>query len=177
MTDEQQRQIARINELSAIARTSWLALIAFLAYIGITLLAVEDADFFVPSRQTELPIVGIAIPTFSFSFFVFAPILATALYIYLHIHLLKLWDAIAETPPILDGRPLGEHLHPWLVNDTMLRIRSRNALTPRPLALLTSLVSAPSSGPSALSCSPPSGGARCPPTTSGSPSSSPSACS
>jgi uncharacterized protein YjbI with pentapeptide repeats len=139
MTDEQKRQIARINELSAIARTSWLALIAFLAYIGITLLAVEDADFFVPSRQTQLPIVGIAIPTFSF--FVFAPLLATALYVYLHIHLLKLWDAIAETPPIIDGRPLGEHLYPWLVNDTMLRIRSRNAVTPRPLALLTSLVS------------------------------------
>jgi hypothetical protein len=55
MTDEQQRQIARINELSAIARTSWLALLAFLAYIGITLLAVEDADFFVPSRQTSCP--------------------------------------------------------------------------------------------------------------------------
>jgi uncharacterized protein YjbI with pentapeptide repeats len=139
MTDEQQRQIARINELSAIARTSWLALIAFLAYIGITLLAVADADFFIPSRQTQLPLVGIAIPTFSF--FVFAPLLATALYVYLHIHLLKLWDAIAETPPIIDGRPLGEHLHPWLVNDTMLRIRSRNAVTPRPLALLTSLVS------------------------------------
>jgi hypothetical protein len=139
MTDEQQRQIARINELSAIARTSWLALLAFLAYIGITLLAVEDADFFVPSRQTQLPLVGIAIPTFSF--FVFAPILATALYVYLHIHLLKLWDAIAEAPPIVDGRPLGEHLHPWLVNDTMLRIKSRNAVTPRPLALLTSLVS------------------------------------
>jgi uncharacterized protein YjbI with pentapeptide repeats len=135
MTDEQQRQIARINELSAIARTSWLALIAFLAYIGITLLAVEDADFFVPSRQTQLPIVGIAIPTFSF--FVFAPLLATALYVYLHIHLLKLWDAIAETPPIVDGRPLGEHLHPWLVNDTMLRIKSRNAVTPRPLGRIT----------------------------------------
>jgi hypothetical protein len=80
-----------------VARTSWLALLAFLAYIGITLLAVQDPDFFVPSRRTDLPLVGISIPTFSF--FLFAPPLAAALYIYLHIHLLRLWDA---PPPDLD---------------------------------------------------------------------------
>jgi hypothetical protein len=75
MTPEQ--QIARINQISAIALTSWLALLGYLAFIGVTLLGVEDADFFVPARQTDLPLVDVAIPTFSF--FLFAPILAAAL--------------------------------------------------------------------------------------------------
>jgi hypothetical protein len=131
MSDDEQHHVDRINELSQIARTSWLALLAFLAYIGITLLAVEDADFFVPTRQTELPLVGISIPTLSF--FLFAPPLAAALSVYLHIHLLKLWDALAEAPPEIDGRPLGEHVHPWLVNDFALGLKSAAALRPRPL--------------------------------------------
>jgi len=127
-------QIARINELSATARTPWLALLAFLAYIGITLLAVQDADFFVPSRQTELPFVGISIPTFSF--FIFAPPLAAALYIYLHIHLLKLWDAVADAPETVDGQPLGESLHPWIANDFALWLKGDAALRPRPLHVI-----------------------------------------
>ena len=99
-------QIDRINEISAIARTSWLALLGYLAFIGISLLAVEDADFSVETRRTDLPLVGVAIPTYSFFFF--APILAAALYIYLQVHLLKLWDAIADAPATIDNRPLGE---------------------------------------------------------------------
>ena len=87
-------RVERINQVSAMARTSWIVLLGYLAFVGVTLLAVEDADFFVPSRQTQLPLVDVAIPTASF--FVFAPILAAALYIYLHILLLKLWDAIAD---------------------------------------------------------------------------------
>ena len=76
MTDAHKAQIERINEISAIARTSWLALLGYLAFIGISLLAVEDADYFVPTRRTDLPLVGVAIPTHAF--FLFAPILAAA---------------------------------------------------------------------------------------------------
>ena len=94
MTEQERSQIERINQVSAMARTSWITLLAYLAFVGVTLLAVEDADFFVPSRQTQLPLVDVSIPTASF--FVFAPILAAALYVYLHIILLKLWDAIAD---------------------------------------------------------------------------------
>jgi uncharacterized protein YjbI with pentapeptide repeats len=139
MTHQEKSQLERINELSATARTSWLALLAFLAYIGITLLAVEDADFFVPSRRTDLPLVGISIPTFSF--FLFAPPLAAALYIYLHIHLLRLWDAIADAPPRMDGEPLGEHLHPWIAKDYALGLKGGGALRPRPLRALGNLAS------------------------------------
>ena len=87
MPANRKAQIERINQVSAMARTSWIALLGYLAFIGVTLLGVEDADFFVPSRQTQLPLVDVSIPTASF--FIFAPILAAALYIYLHIILLK----------------------------------------------------------------------------------------
>lgn len=139
MDERRHQQIARINELSALARTSWLVLLAFLAYIGITLLAVQDADFFVPSRQTELPLVGIAIPTFSF--FVFAPPLSAALYIYLHIHLLKLFDALATAPARIDDEALGDRIHPWLVNDLFLTMRADGSASDRPLIRLSNFAS------------------------------------
>ena len=56
--DRTEKVIEHINELSATARTTWLALLALLAFIGITLLAVEVADFFVASRRTDLPLVN-----------------------------------------------------------------------------------------------------------------------
>ena len=136
MTDPQ-KQIDRINEISAIARTSWLALLGYLAFIGISLLAVEDADFFVETRRTDLPLVGVAIPTYSFFFF--APILAAALYVYLQVHLLKLWDAIADAPAVFEGRSLGEQLHPWIANDYALSLKGNGALRPRPLRLIGNL--------------------------------------
>ena len=76
MTDSERARIDRINEISAIARTSWLALLGHLAFIGISLLAVEDADFFVETLRTDLPLVGVAVPTYAF--FLFAPLLAAA---------------------------------------------------------------------------------------------------
>ena len=136
MTDPK-TQIDRINEISAIARTSWLALLGYLAFIGISLLAVEDADFFVETRRTDLPLVGVAIPTYSFFFF--APILAAALYIYLQVHLLKLWDAIADAPAT-DRQPPARRAPPPLDRQ---RLRAR-----------TSRATAPSAPPAALARQP-----------------------
>ena len=128
-------QIARINEISMIARTTWFGLLAYLAFVGVTLLGVEDADFFVPSRQTQLPLVNVAIPTSSF--FWFAPMLGAALYAYLHLQLLKLWEALAKPPPIIDNRPLSEHIYPWLISDFALSRRTDHAIPKRPLRLLS----------------------------------------
>ena len=123
-------QIARINELSTLARTAWFSLLGYLVFVGITLLGVKDADFFVPSRQTDLPLVGVEIPTASF--FWTAPILGAALYTYLHLFLIKLWDAHGEARTT-DADPT----HHWLVNDFVL-IRQRDpAARARPLAWLT----------------------------------------
>ena len=138
MPADPKAQIERINAVSAMARTSWIALLGYLAFIGVTLLGVEDADFFVPTRQTQLPLVNIAIPTASF--FYFAPILAAALYVYLQIALLKLWDAIADLDqPAHDDQPIGDALNPWLANDWALSVRGGPFLPARPLRLLGNL--------------------------------------
>ncbi len=131
-------QIARINEISQMARATWFGLLAYFTFVGITLLGVEDADFFIPSRQTRLPLVNVDIPTADF--FLFAPILGAALFIYLHLQLLKLWDALAAPPPEIAGRPLAEHVMPWLINDLALAIRGKGAAAPRPMSWLSYLV-------------------------------------
>ncbi len=140
MTDAEKGHIERINQVSAMARTSWIALLGFLAFIGVTLLSVTDVDFFTPTRTVQLPLINVAIPTDLF--FAFAPVLAAALYVYLHIILLKLWDAIADVEsPNVDGQPFGDVINPWLVNDWAL-CNKGGAFTPaRPLRALGNLAS------------------------------------
>ncbi|MCP5085727.1 MAG: pentapeptide repeat-containing protein [Rhodobacteraceae bacterium] len=128
-------QIARINELSKTARATWLSLLGYLAFVGVTLLGVEDADFFVPSRQTQLPLIDVAIPTVSF--FLFAPVLGAALFSYLHFQLLKLWEALRVPDPQVDGKPLSDHLAPWLITDMGLFFRFNRALRKRHLNWLS----------------------------------------
>ncbi|WP_172329252.1 pentapeptide repeat-containing protein [Mangrovicoccus sp. HB161399] len=118
-----EQRIARINELTQAGRTNWFSLLAYLTFMMITVLGVEDADFFIPSRQTQLPLVGVSIPTASF--FAFAPILAAALHVYLHLFLRKCSEELAHAPARYKGDPLERAIHPWLVNDLILRARRR----------------------------------------------------
>jgi uncharacterized protein YjbI with pentapeptide repeats len=122
-------QIARINEISNLARSAFFGMLAYLAFVGLTLLGIDDADFFLSSREAELPLVGIQIPTETF-FFV-APVLAAALYAYLHLFLIKLWDA--HVPATADDDPT----HHWLVNDFVLVMQGNQAAKSRPLSRLT----------------------------------------
>jgi uncharacterized protein YjbI with pentapeptide repeats len=131
--DRKAARIARINELSQLARTAWFSLLVYLVFVGVTLLGVEDADFFVPSRQTQLPLVGVEIPTASF--FWTAPILGAALYTYLHLFLIKLWDAHADARTSDD-----DATHHWLVNDLALILQGDPVTKERPLARLAGLV-------------------------------------
>ena len=110
-------------------------MLAYLGFALVTTLGVEDIDFFVDSRQTELPLIGVSIPTFSF--FVFAPVLGAALYAYLHLHIRKVTEALTEPPP--GHPPLEERIKPWLLNDFVLRQRRDSAIRPRPLDRLASL--------------------------------------
>ncbi len=110
------------------ARTSWLGLLGFLAFAGVTLLGVEDKDFFAYGVETELPLIGVSIPTSSF--FWTAPILATALYLHLHLYLLKLWQIVSSLPDRIDGGPLGTRLWPWLVTDWALARRGDQGAPP-----------------------------------------------
>ena len=96
------------------------------------------SDFFIDSRQTELPLIGVSIPTVSF--FIFAPILGAALHVYLHLLIRKATEALAAPPPRVrktpanpEGVPLENPVLPWLLNDLVLRTRKDGAAVPRPL--------------------------------------------
>ncbi len=113
-------------------------LLAYLAFVGVTLMGVEDADFFVSTRQIQLPLVGVSIPTLTF--FWTAPLLGAVLYVYLHLHLMSLWHALARAPTEIDGKPLGERGDPWPVNDLALRTRRDKPFRTQPLRWLANLV-------------------------------------
>ena len=68
----------RIAVLTRTAKGSWLGLLSYFAFVGVTLMGVEDADFFIPSRQTQLPLIGVSIPTLLF--FWTAPLFGAALF-------------------------------------------------------------------------------------------------
>ncbi|ANG63073.1 hypothetical protein A8C75_11715 [Marinobacterium aestuarii] len=113
-------------------------LLGYFAFAIITLLGVEDADFFIDSRHTQLPIVNASIPTSSF--FLFAPALGTALFVYFHFQLLKLWEALSVPAARIDGKPLAEHVAPWLINDFGLWLRTDDSTADRALSWLSNIV-------------------------------------
>jgi hypothetical protein len=130
--------VARIEAIAKNARTIWLSLLGYLAFVVLTLRTVRDADFFSAASETTLPIISVAIPTTSF--FWAAPWLGAFLHAYLHLYLGKLWDALAEAPPEIAGIALGDRIFPWLANDWALRRRPDQPLTKRPLDPLGDLV-------------------------------------
>ena len=123
--------IAQINTLVSNGKAAWVVLLSYLAFIGITLLGVEDADFFIEERQTELPLVGVSIPTLLF--FWVAPTLGAALFVYFQLQLLKLWEAMADARDTVTAAP--RKLSPWMVVDYALNRMDRNILKGRPLRL------------------------------------------
>lgn len=127
--------LSQINDLIRIAKQSWLGLIAYLAFIGVTLIGVTDPDFFLVERETQLPLIGVTIPTARF--FGIAPVLGAMLYAYMHYYLIHLWDALAEAEK--GTKPLGDRITPWLVADFALSLRNDGAVRPRPLRWIANL--------------------------------------
>lgn len=113
--------LPRIRELTGNARNTWFVLLGVLVFVGVTLMGVEDIDFFGAERATELPLVGVTVPTRLF--FVVAPILTAAVYGYFHLYLIRLWHALGRAPPQSGGMPLGDCVPPWLVSDAALYLR------------------------------------------------------
>ncbi|MEM9349199.1 MAG: pentapeptide repeat-containing protein [Pseudomonadota bacterium] len=112
--------IAHFNELVPAGRSNWLALLAYLTFIFVTVLAVEDIDFFLPQRSTALPLVNVTIPTRSF--FIFAPILGAALYIYLHFNIRQVVEVFLALPPEHKGQRIETFLKPWILVDHLQRV-------------------------------------------------------
>jgi uncharacterized protein YjbI with pentapeptide repeats len=132
--------IARINALISTSRAAWLGLLSYLAFIGVTLLGVEDADFFITERQTDLPLIGVSVPTNLF--FAIAPALGAMLATYLHLYLVKLWEALAEAPLPDTDPALADRIQPWELADFALSFRKgARTVDTRPLGLLAWIVS------------------------------------
>ncbi len=117
--DTEQR-LKQIEEISKNARTTWFSLIAALLFCGVTLLDVQDRDFFEYGAATKLPLIGVEVPVVGF--FLSAPVLVLALYVYLHIYLAKLWRTLS-LPLRVKGERLDDRVYPWLISDAALRLR------------------------------------------------------
>ncbi len=113
--------VTRINALTNNARNTWFALLAALVFVGVTLLSVKPIDFYGVGRATQLPLVGVSVPT-NF-FFYAAPALTVAIYGYFHLYLIRLWDALSEAPARINGTRLSDAAAPWLITDSAVAIR------------------------------------------------------
>ncbi len=131
--------LARIKEISQNARSTWFGLLALMTFVLVTLLGVQDIDFFGYGRFTQLPLVNVQVPTELF--FWAGPPLAAASYAYFHFYLLRLWDALGRAPARHQGDPFSEHVYPWLLTDAALRRRPDAAAKRRALGKIAALTS------------------------------------
>jgi len=148
IVDKEAHTLERIDTITRNARGIWFGLLGALVFAGVTLLGVEDIDFFGVDRNTKLPLIGVSVPVTYF--FAAGAALVTAFYVYFHLYLVQLWDALGAAPARPNDRALSKTVHPWLVSDAMIRwrgwLRRKNADEPlctdeRPLALIGGLVS------------------------------------
>lgn len=132
---DDQQHLDRINALTRNARSSWFALLAALVFVAITLMGVENIDFYGVDRATKLPLINVEVSTRYF--FITAPILITAIYCYFHLHLIRFWDALGDAPARIERARLADAVTPWLVTDAALhyRCRERNDDVAMPRAL------------------------------------------
>ena len=113
--------LERIKVLTQAARTTWFTYLGVLAFTGVTLLGVEDVDFFALDRSTDLPLIGISVPvTF---FFGAGALITTIVFVYLHVFLEQLWYALGKAEARIKDEPLAAHVHPWLVSEMALNVR------------------------------------------------------
>lgn len=139
--------ITRIDAVIRNAKGIWFLLLGVMTFSAVTILGVEDVDFFAYDRATRLPLVGVEVPVTAF--FGFGAVLITAVYVYFHLYLELLWRALAKAPAQIQGEPLSEHIAPWLVSEWALRTRdwlrkaeaAERAAAPRALGWIGSLMS------------------------------------
>ena len=116
-----EESIKRINSITSFAKNTWFGLLGVLVFAGITLLNVQDVDFFAVNSSTKLPLVNVSVPVEAF--FWAGATLVAALYVYFHLYLELLWAALGKAPARISGDPLSERITPWLVNEWALRRR------------------------------------------------------
>ncbi len=107
--------LARVEEISRIARPVFIGLLAGCVYSWLTIATTTDARLLTNSASSPLPIIGTEIPIVGFYWV--APILLIGVYLYLHLYLHRLWEGLADLPAVFpDGKPLNKKVYPWLLS-------------------------------------------------------------
>lgn len=120
--DPQKDLLDQIEEISKNARSTWFGLLAVQVFIVVTLMSHRDSNFFAFGAVTELPVVGIEVPTAYF--FIGAPLLLSSLFCYLHLYLVPLWSALGRLEPRRNDRPIDEFVYPTLIARAALGYRA-----------------------------------------------------
>ena len=115
-TSDQEKQ--EVKEIAGAAQLAWFGLLGFLAFYTIVILSTRDVDFLSAGKETQLPVVQIAVRTEMF--FYAAPVLATALYVYLHFLCIVLWD---QAQRIKDPKTLSLALRSSLIGSVALSLK------------------------------------------------------
>lgn len=112
--------LALVEEASKNARTIFYSTLLGCMYSWLTIASTTDVQLLTNAGTAELPIIGTEIPVVGF--YVVAPPLLLFSLVYFHMYLRQLWRAVADLPAIFpDGKPLDEHVYPWLLNGLVRR--------------------------------------------------------
>lgn len=142
-------QLDRIRTLTQTARTVWFGYLGALAFTFITVIGVEDVDYFSADASTQLPLVGLSVPVTSFMWA--GALLLTVTFGYLHVFLEQLWHDIGQLPARnARDEPISADVHPWLITELALNLRMilrwktepKPCVQPSPLGILGIGVSA-----------------------------------
>lgn len=139
-TDDAEKLLAAANGASGPARTAWLAFLALIAYLLITLAGVTHVDLLLNSPVT-LPIVSVEIPLFSF--FLTAPFLFLLVHLGLlvqHAMLAHKYQHFSAATADSEGGRTGEHPDRKLVHYYVFSQMLAGPRPPWPLHLLMRLM-------------------------------------
>ncbi len=120
-------RVKHVDELSKNTQLAWFAALALMAFSLVAVAGVRDRDFFVGVR-TELPLLGVSVPTVAF--FIVTPVILLAGYLYFLFHIVKLSTGFAELPIELPSDssgetvPLSQAVQPGLISEALLANRS-----------------------------------------------------
>lgn len=130
---------AHITALTNAARKVFFVMLLAIAYTWLTIASTSDIDLLTNASTTPLPIILTELPILGFYWT--APLLLIGFYIYLHLHLQRLWEDLAALPAYFpDGRPVDEHVSPWLLISLIRTHSARLQDHKPPLARLQSVI-------------------------------------
>lgn len=114
-------RVARIEKVTAAARSNWFWYFGVLGYAAITLMGLRDVHFFAADSSATLPILNFSVNLKVF--LLFAPLLITVIYVYLHGVIEQAWTDLAELPARSGSEPISARLPVWLLLEFALYLR------------------------------------------------------